>query len=201
MGGLPAVLRDLRPRALWLSVEPRGAGGEMDSPALRAVLAEAAELRIPVRRLRAGDRFAWSGLDAAVLAPEPDYANTGGPMNNDSLVLRLDDGRASVLLEGDAEAPSEAAMLAHQRVAAATLLKVGHHGSRTSTNPAFLAAVAPQDAVISVGRQNTFGHPRAEVLGRLEAAHTRTFRTDLHGTETFLLTPDGRISAQSTAPK
>ena len=82
--------------------------------------------------------------------------------------MRLDYGRASVLLEGDAEAPSEAAMVEHGRVAPVTLLKVGHHGSRTSTNPGFLAAAAPKDAVISVGRHNTFGHPRGEVLGRLE---------------------------------
>jgi competence protein ComEC len=195
MGGLPAVLRDLRPRALWLSVEPG------DSPALRAVLAEAADLHIPVHHLRAGDRFPWAGLDTTVLAPEPSYANPGTPTNDDSLVLRLDDGRASVLLEGDAEAPSEAAMLAQHRLAPVTLLKVGHHGSRTSTNPEFLAAVAPQAAVISVGRRNTFGHPRAEVLARLEAAHTRTFRTDRTGAQTFLLTPDGRIATISTASK
>lgn len=90
-------------------------------------------------------------------------------------------------------------MLANHRVAPATLLKIGHHGSRTSTNPDFLAAVAPQDAVISVGRHNTFGHPRAEVLERLEEAHVKTFRTDRQGAETFLLTPDGRISAMPAA--
>jgi competence protein ComEC len=195
MGGLPAVLRDLRPRQLWLSVEPG------DAPALRAVLAQAAALGIPVRRLRAGDHFAWSGVTATVLAPEAAYTNPGTPTNDDSLVVRLDDLKASVLLEGDAESPSEAAMLAHHRLAPVTLLKVGHHGSRTSTNPAFLAAVAPQDAVISVGRHNTFGHPRAEVLARLEVAHIRTFRTDRQGTETFLLTPDGRIATLSTASK
>jgi len=195
MGGLPAVLRDLHPRALWISIEPG------DSPAFRAVLAQAAELRIPVYRLHAGDRFSWAGLEANVLAPEPAYANPGSPANNDSLVLRLDDGLASVLLEGDAEASSEAAMLNNHRLAPVTLLKIGHHGSRTSTNPDFLAAVSPQDAVISVGRHNTFGHPRSEVLARLEAIHTRTFRTDRQGSETFLLTPDGRISSQSTASK
>ena len=59
-----------------------------------------------------------------------------------------------------------------------TLLKVGHHGSRTSTTPEFLALAAPQDAVISVGRQNTFGHPRPEVIARLAAAHVHVFRTD-----------------------
>jgi competence protein ComEC len=193
MGGMPAVLRDFRPRELWISVEPG------DSPGLRALLGEARELGITVRHFHAGDAFRWSDIEASVLAPEMAYSNPGAPVNNDSLVMRLDYGRASVLLEGDAEAPSEAAMVAHGRVAPVTLLKVGHHGSRTSTNPEFLAAVAPKDAVISVGRHNTFGHPRGEVLGRLEAARVRTFRTDRSGAETFLLGPDGGISTISTA--
>jgi competence protein ComEC len=195
MGGMPAILRDFRPRELWLSVEPG------DSPNLRALIALAEDLQIPVRHLHAGEAFAWFGLDASVLAPEIGYANPGQPINNDSLVMRLDFGRSSVLLEGDAEAPSEAAMLANHRIAPATLLKVGHHGSRSSTNPAFLAAVAPRDAVISVGRHNTFGHPRAEVLGRLEAGHVRTFRTDRNGLETFLMNPNGDLAAISTAPR
>ncbi len=81
------------------------------------------------------------------------------PVNNDSLVMRMQYDDASVLLEGDAEAPSERAMLAHGRIAAVTLLKVGHHGSRTSTTQEFLDAAAPKDAVVSVGKGNTFGHP------------------------------------------
>jgi competence protein ComEC len=193
MGGMPAVLRDLRPRELWLSVEPA------DSPGLQALLAEARALHMPVRHLHAGDAFPWNGVQATVLAPEPNYANPGAPVNDDSLVLRLDYQRAGVLLEGDAEASSEATMLAEHRIAPATLLKVGHHGSKTSTNPDFLAAVAPRDAVISVGRRNTFGHPRAEVLARLEAAHIRTFRTDRTGAETFLLAPDGSITVSSSS--
>lgn len=193
MGGMPAVLRDLRPRELWLSIEPD------DAPGLRALLAEAQTLGIRVRHLHAGERFQWSGLATSVLAPEAGYANPGEPNNDDSLVLRLDDERASVLLEGDAERSSEDTMLAHGRLAPVTLLKVGHHGSLTSTNPEFLAAVRPRDAVISVGRHNTFGHPRGEVLAALEAAHVRTYRTDRMGTETFLLQPDGEIRCQSTA--
>jgi competence protein ComEC len=193
MGGMPAVLRDLRPRELWLGVVPRR------SPGLVQLMDEAHSLGITIRWFRAGDAFAWGGLQATVLAPEAGYTNPGVAVNNDSLVLRLAFGRASALLEGDAEAPSEAAMLANQRVTPSTLLKIGHHGSKTSTNPDFLAAVTPQDAVISVGRHNTFGHPRAEVLERLEAAHVKTFRTDRQGAETFLLTPDGRISAMPAA--
>jgi competence protein ComEC len=193
MGGMPAILRDFHPHELWLSINPG------DSPLFRALIAQAQAQHITIRHFHAGDAFPWSDLHASVLAPESTYSNPGAPVNNDSLVMRLDFDRASVLLEGDAEAPSEAAMLDHNRVQPATLLKVGHHGSRTSTNPAFLAAVSPKDAVISVGRHNTFGHPRPEVLGRLEAAHILTFRTDRVGAETFLLTPSGGISAISAA--
>ncbi len=194
IGGMPAVLRDLRPRELWFSIEPGV------SPALEALLEEAHALGIAVHPLAAGDRFLWGGMDADVLAPERSYQNPGEARNNDSLVMRLAWKGASVLLEGDAEAPSEAAMLAHGRLAPVMLLKVGHHGSRTSTNPEFLAAVAPRAAVISVGRQNTFGHPRREVLDRLEAAHVRTFRTDREGAETFLLYPDGRLTMEQASP-
>jgi len=191
MGGMPAVLRDMRPRELWLSVQPGNA------PGLRALLEEARELGVQVRWFRAGDGFAWGGMQADVLAPEVGYANAGAAVNDDSLVMRLRYGKASALLEGDAEAPSEAAMVADGHLGPVTLLKVGHHGSITSTTPAFLAAVAPRDAVISVGRRNTFGHPRFEVLQRLETEHVRTFRTDREGAETFLLTSAGGISVDT----
>jgi competence protein ComEC len=198
MGGMPAILRNFRPRELWVAVDP-------NSDSYRALLAEAATLGIRVRHLRAGGRISWDTLDLVVLAPTPDYTNPGPPINNDSLVLRMTFGRASALLEGDAEAPSE-----HTMVAAAlsglgpqlgpdTLLKVGHHGSRTSTTPEFLDLVAPQDAVISVGLHNTFGHPRPEVIARLIAARARVFRTDQFGLTTFLLSRDGRISAIPSA--
>ena len=80
-----------------------------------------------------------------------------------------------------------------------TLLKVGHHGSRTSTTPEFLALVAPQDAVISVGLHNTFGHPSPEVIQRLHDAQALVFRTDQFGITTFLLSRDGQISALTPA--
>jgi competence protein ComEC len=197
MGGMPAVLRNFRPRELWVAVDP-------NSAPYRALLAEAVALGIKVRHLRAGNALTWGALAISVLAPTPAYANPGPPINNDSLVLHLQFGQASALLEGDAEAPSERTMVAaalrgpfSAQIGPDTLLKVGHHGSRTSTTPEFVALAAPTDAVISVGRRITFGHPRPEVIARLAAAHAHVFRTDQFGLTTFLLTPDGRISASN----
>ncbi len=77
-----------------------------------------------------------------------------------------------------------------------TLLKVGHHGSRSSTTPEFLATVAPKVAVISDGRENRFGHPRIEVLQRLQDAGVKTYRTDMAGETTFLLNSEGAVEVK-----
>jgi competence protein ComEC len=188
MGGMPAILNDLHPRELWVGIDP-------DSRLYRALLAEAARLRIPVHHVQAGNSRSWGSVQVAVLGPAPGYTNHSAPKNDDSVVLHLQYGKSSVLLEGDAERPSEDAMLAAGFITPVTLLKVGHHGSKTSSNPEFLAAAHPQEAVISVGRHNTFGHPREEVIERFAEAHTRLFRTDEFGLTTFLLTADGGMHA------
>jgi competence protein ComEC len=186
MGGMPAVMRNFRPRELWVSIDP-------NSDAYRALLAEAKDLGVTVRHFYAGDQLAWGGTQVTILAPETGYQNLSEPVNNDSLVMRMQYDQSSVLLEGDAEAASERAMLAHGRVAGVTLLKIGHHGSRTSTTQEFLNAAAPKDAVVSVGLGNTFGHPRYEVIERLAEARIKLYRTDEFGLTTFLLGRDGGI--------
>ena len=186
MGGMPAVMRNFRPRELWVGIDP-------NSDAYRALLAEANDLGVTVRHFYAGDQLPWGGTQVTILAPETGYKNPREPVNNDSLVIRMQYGASSVLLEGDAEAPSEQVMLAHGRVTPVTLLKIGHHGSRTSTTQAFLDAAAPTDAVVSVGKGNTFGHPRYEVIERIAEARTKLYRTDEFGLTTFLLGRDGKI--------
>jgi len=189
MGGLPAVLRNFHPAELWVGNNPRVG-------AYNALLDEAAGLHIRVRSLRAGDDLAFGPTQVSVLAPFRDYQPAAEPTNNDSLVLHVAYGATSVLLEGDAEAPVEQAMLAEQGLAS-TLLKVGHHGSITSTQPEFLARVAPQWAVISCGLRNRYGHPRIEVLNALEAAKVRTFSTDINGATCFRL--DGKTTTPDLA--
>jgi competence protein ComEC len=184
MGGMPTVLLNFRPRELWV-----GSGNPPALPYL-ALLAQAASLGVRIRTLHAGDAFTFGGSQVEVLAPAANYAPGRAPANDDSLVLHIADGATSVLLEGDAQHVSEAAMLSNPLTAAelpSTLLKVGHHGSLSSTTPAFLAAVSPTDAVISAGRHNSYGHPRYPILQRLGNAHVITYRTDLDGASSFLL--------------
>ena len=185
MGGMPAVLRNFHPDELWVGNNPH-------SVAYDALLDEAAGLHIRLRSFRAGDAFAFGKTQIEVLAPFSNYQPGLEASNNDSMVLRVAYGATSVMLEGDAEAPIEQAMLAEPDLRS-TLLKVGHHGSVTSTTPAFLARVAPQWAVISCGLRNRYGHPRQEVLDELQSADARTFRTDIEGASCFVL--DGKSVA------
>jgi competence protein ComEC len=151
-----------------------------------ALLDEARQLGIQVRSLRAGDTLTLGQAHVGVLAPFGGYRPGAEPANNDSLVLHVGYRGTSVLLEGDSEEPVEEAMLAEPDLQS-TLLKVGHHGSLTSTRPEFLARIAPQWAVISCGRHNRYGHPRPEVLAELQAAKVRTFSTDIQGAICFRL--------------
>ena len=190
IGGMIAVLRNFRPRVLWIGINPHSALYD-------AVLAEAAAVHTRVVRHTAGDVFTLDDVGVRVLAPEPDYQPEAIPTNNDSLVLQMRYGGTTALLEGDAEAPSEERMLKRGGLHA-DFLKVGHHGSRTSTIPEFLGAVSPEWAAISVGHRNFYGHPRHEVLQELQAAHVRTYRTDMEGLSTFYL--DGkRVTASAWA--
>jgi competence protein ComEC len=182
MGGLPAVLRNFTPTELWVGNNP-------PVPAYLDLLNQAHDLGVRVRMLRVGDTATLGSADVHVLAPLADYRPDSEPNNNDSLVLRVAYKSTSALLEGDAESPIEREMLGEQDLES-TLLKVGHHGSTSSTQPDFLARVSPHFAVISCGQHNHYGHPREEVLGALQAAHVRTFSTDINGATCFTL--DGK---------
>ena len=167
------------PKSLWVGNNPM-------IPDYRALLALAAQQKIPVERMSAGERFMFGGIHVRILAPAATYQPGRARSNDDSLVMRIRYENTAALLEGDAEAPVEEQMVATEPLAAG-LLKVGHHGSNTSTIPSFLAAVHPQFAVISAGRHNPFGHPRVSVLDELGAAHVRVYRTDTLGLSSFLL--------------
>ena len=147
--------------------------------------------RVPVEVLEAGDRFVAAGVPFEVLHPGPEtYVRS--PENNGSLVLLLRLGTRRVLLTGDIEAAAERDLLARGAGLSADVLKVPHHGSRTSTTADFLEKVGPRLALVGVGRRNRFGHPGAEVMARLASAGATVFRTDRHG-DVSLLFSEGRI--------
>ncbi len=189
IGGMAAVLKNFKPKELWVSLLP-------PSQALENVITTAQTLGIKVVRHWEGDVFNLGGATVEVLFPPPDSPVGSKPQNNDSMVLRVSYADSSVLLEGDAEKQVE------RRVAAlhhpsANLVKVGHHGSNNATTAELVASARPQFAIISVGSGNSFGLPRTEVLGRLADAGARVYRTDLDGAVTFYL--DGHSVTPSVA--
>ncbi len=175
MGGMPFILRAFRPHELWVSqtLPP--------IPEVARLLALAARRHITLRRVRVSARFLVGKTQLQVLAPAPGYRAGLVARNADSLVIRLLAGRDSMLLEGDAESAAERAMVAERLPLTSVLLKAGHHGSRTSSTPAFLAKVRPRVAIISDGRGNSYGHPSPEVVQRFAAMGTRLYRTDQAG--------------------
>src|SRR5580704_14807483 len=144
IGGLPALVADFHPRELWTGATP-------DSPGWRKLRDEAARDGVKVVPMEAPRHFEWGAASIDVLAPLADYVPTDTPKNNDSLVLRIRYGSRSFLLTGDVERPIEYRMLDESEIAATDVLKVAHHGSRTSSTEAFLSAAHPAFAVISVG--------------------------------------------------
>jgi competence protein ComEC len=146
------------------------------------------------RRCAAGDAWEWDGVRFAVLHPgSADYGTT--KLNELSCVLRVATAGSSVLLAGDIERRSEAALAANAAAIHSDALLVPHHGSRTSSSVAFIAAVAPRVAVVSAGYRNRFGHPAADVVARYAQAGATLLRTDRDGAIVLRLAGDGLTSA------
>lgn len=136
------------------------------------------EQQITTTLPQVGEQFALGDATVEIIAP----ITTTSDLNNCSIVLRLTYGDTAFLFTGDAEAQEEADILNNGIDIQADVLKVGHHGSNTSTYPDFLEAVAPEVAVISCGENNDYEHPHQETLDRLYTADVSTFRTDQQGT-------------------
>jgi competence protein ComEC len=185
MSGAPAILRGFAVGEVW-SPAPLGpsAAGLWIEEYLRA-------RRIPHRIVSsATPPVAWGDARVAVLYPPPASEPSTTPREPASLVLAVGMGGQVALLTADITTREGEAELARRSVRAA-VLKVPHHGSRTSSSPAFLDTVRPEVALISAGYRNRFGHPHPEVLQRYQARGVRVLRTDLHGAITVELTPQG----------
>lgn len=145
---------------------------------------------------RAGDVTAVGSLDVEVVNPPTDA--DFDDLHDSSLTLRMTFGDVRLLFTGDAEAATERRMVArHPELLDAEIYQAGHHGSSTSTTPAFLDAVAPEVAVYSAGSGNAYGHPHDETVERLRAAGVELYGTDVHGT--VIVTTDGSTWSVSSA--
>lgn len=184
-GGLSSVLAHVPTRVVLGPGFAGGQRGHMDG------LDEARRAQVPWRRVRKGDSWTTDGVVFQVLSPAPPTADERSP-NDWSVVLRITYGEFDALLMGDADDRIEAGLLDQGKV---EVLKVGHHGSRTSTSAEFVEAVSPDYALISAGARNRYGHPHPQVLARLEDAGARVLRTDCQGTVWVTGKKDGTVSA------
>lgn len=146
---------------------------------------------------KAGDTYSLGSSDVKIIG-----VNEADGTNNSSIVLKITYGKTEYLFTGDAEREAEQAILNRDEDISANILKVGHHGSDTSTSYVWLREIMPEYAIISVGKGNSYNHPTDEVLSRLRDADVQTYRTDLNGD--IFLTSDGKtisITSDKTASK
>ncbi|HVY28078.1 MAG TPA: ComEC/Rec2 family competence protein [Polyangiaceae bacterium] len=193
--GLESVIRAVDVGEFWDTGQGLAQGAGPTYARIRALLAER---RIPVRGPAelCGER-SRGGVRLQVLSPCPGF-RPGFGANDNSFVIRMVWGQRAYLFTGDAEQEAEAILLERHLNLAADFLKVGHHGSRTSSTPAFLDAVAPRVATMSTGVRNRFGHPHAPTLAKLAARGILALRTDRYGA--IRIATDGRaLSVESVA--
>lgn len=183
-GGAASVVRALEPAIFW------DAGFVEPSETYMEVLAAVGETGTAWRRVRPGDSVAVDGVMLEFLAPDSAWTAGLSDPNSASVIVRARFGAVRFLLVGDAEREEEEWLLEHAPELGADVLKVGHHGSRTSSTAGFLDAVAPRLAVISVGAGNLYGHPSPEVLAAFVERGVDVLRTDLMGPIT--IRTDGR---------
>lgn len=171
--GLRAVIETFRPhrfyypKGSWIPESLRSAPGFQ---------------KLRTQPVSAGDRWTWDSWSFRVLNPPASFQFPNGNLNEGSLVLLADWKGFRVLLTGDAERGAEAWMLQNAReFLCAEILKVGHHGSDSSTTQEFLSSVRPTIAIVSAGRRNRFGVPHSEVLLRLKSMHVFTLQTPKEG--------------------
>ncbi|HYW51731.1 MAG TPA: DNA internalization-related competence protein ComEC/Rec2 [Gemmatimonadaceae bacterium] len=193
VGGAPALIGATSPERY---VDGAFAGG---TDAYRASLESAAVHKVRWARVHPGDTLLIDDVTLRFLAPDSTWTARLDDANLASTIVRVEYGNAGILFVGDAELAEEEWLLENVplRWLRADVLKVGHHGSRTSTGEAFLDAVAPSLALVSVGRGNRYGHPSPEVVQRLARRQITVVRTDVVGTA--VVRTDGRILSVSTA--
>jgi competence protein ComEC len=172
IGGLDAVINQFGIGTIYM---PKvSATTKTFSDVLQAIKNKGLTIKTPVP----GSTFAFGSDICTILAPN---SSSYQDMNSYSIIIRVVNGSNSLLFTGDAQTDSEKEILAKGYTLKSDVLKVGHHGSSTSTSPDFLKEVSPKYAVISCGVNNDYGHPNQVTLDKLNNAGVKIYRTDLNG--------------------
>jgi competence protein ComEC len=174
--GLSDVARNFRVRGAMVARTP---GDDAEYVRFAATMKETG---VPVSKIGAGDVLRFGDVSAQVLWPPPSRDENAPSGNNDSVVLLIRYGDKNLLLTGDIEKQGEAAVLREGIGLGSDLVKVAHHGSRTSSVGAFISAAHPSLAIISVGRTSMFGHPNKDVVERWRASGAEVMTTGQRGT-------------------
>lgn len=201
-GGLAALLGRVKIREFWDSGQSADEG-DMSATSQRALeLANAARARgarvLHPQQLCGAPR-AFGAASIEVIWPCPAY-DPGHDPNDNSLVLRVTFAGRRLLFTGDIEAHAETGLVSSGRDLRADVLKVPHHGSRSSSSPGLLEAVRPSLAIISRGAANSFGHPHPEVLSRLQAHVPHVVDLGVHGGASVLIDASGKLQLSVTEP-
>ncbi len=189
LGGLFAVVRNFRVGEFWQGTNP-------PTPSYQALLAEVKRRGIPVRRVVAGDLIARGATSLRILWPPAGLSASPLSLNDTSVVVRILNGEGSVLLPGDISSIVEQELARSAAPLASQVLKVAHHGSKSSSSPEFLARVSPRVALVSAESGNFMNLPNPECLARLRASGARILRTDLDGAAMVEMR-GGTLSARS----
>ena len=185
LGGMNAIFKNFKVESIYDDGMPA------NTASYKNYLKQIEANKIPYKSLKAGDEVNFfDGVNFKVLGPVKKIKDQKGnsDFNNNSIVGRLTYGNFSMMFTGDAEKEEEASILSQKGTFKSDVLKVGHHGSRTSTSPEFLKPVAPKEAFISCGQGNDYGHPHKVTVDKLNKAKIHIYRTDRDGTVTLTTT-------------
>ncbi len=191
--GLNDVVQNFRVRGAMVARAPA------DDPEYLRFAATMRKAGVPVDHIGAGDMLQFGDVSAQVLWPPPNYDASAPSRNNDSVMLLIRYGDKRFLLTGDIEKQGEVAVLREGLDLKSDLVKVAHHGSKTSSIQAFVAATHPSLAIISVGRTSMFGHPNRDVVERWRSSGAELMTTGQRGT--ISVVTDGRALVVSTFVK
>ena len=182
IGGLDEVLKAYKVKSVYAPKVSHTTQAYKDF--LNAVKKEG----VKIKTANKGVSLSLKGITAKFVGPVKSYSNSD--LNDWSAVLRLVYNKKSFLFTGDAEFKAETDMIKSKQDLKADVIKIGHHGAKTSTSTDFLKAVKPTYGVISVGKKNSYGHPTADTLKRLKNSKVKVFRTDKQGS--VVATSDGK---------